>query len=67
MPPLYHTLPGEKYHSSKSEVLKWLSERPELTEYLLEQAKNAREIYYDPTTGKWQGVNYNPGEEAKDA
>jgi len=58
MPPLYHTLPGEKYSYKKSEVLKWLSERPALIEYIFETVKN-KEIIYNPDTGKWQGVNYD--------
>lgn len=58
MPPLYHTLPGEKYSHKKSEVLKWLSERPALIEYIFETVKN-KEIVYNPKTGKWQGADYN--------
>ncbi|HCX52476.1 MAG TPA: hypothetical protein DG757_26415 [Bacillus sp. (in: Bacteria)] len=59
MPPLYHTLPGEKYHYSKSEVLDWLSKRPMLIEYIYEQASNAGLIIYDSATGIWTGVEYD--------
>ena len=58
MPPLFHTLPNEKFHPDKSEVLKWLSERPALISYIFDQASNAKEIVYNPETGKWQGVDY---------
>lgn len=59
MPPLYHTLPGEKFSNKKSEVLKWISERPALLNYVFNQASNAKEIIYNPNTGKWQGVDYD--------
>ncbi|RDW21049.1 hypothetical protein CWR48_04205 [Oceanobacillus arenosus] len=58
MPPLYHKLPGEKYSRNNSEVLKWLSERPGLIEYIFDQASNAKEIYYNPATGRWQGADW---------
>lgn len=57
MPPLYHTEPGEKYNFKNSEVLEWVSKRPALMEYVFSQASNAKEIVYDPDTGKWQGVD----------
>ncbi|MDM8100958.1 hypothetical protein [Oceanobacillus oncorhynchi] len=63
MPPLYHTLPGEPYNYKNSEVLKWLAERPALIEQLFEDVNSAKDIIYDPETGKWQGVNYDPDEE----
>jgi hypothetical protein len=58
MPPLYHTLPGENYNHTKSEVLKWLAARPALIEYLFTQVSNSKDIVYNPETGKWQGVEY---------
>jgi hypothetical protein len=58
MPPLFHTLPNEKYDHRKSEVLKWLSERPALIEYIFETVKY-KEIIYNPDTGKWQGIDYD--------
>lgn len=62
MRPLHHNFPGEKYDRKKSEVLKWLSERPSLIEYIFEQAANAKEIFYNPETGKWQGVDWEDEE-----
>ena len=58
MPPLYHTHPGQEYSQLNSDVLKWLAARPMLIEYIFERASNAKEIFYDPITGKWQGVDY---------
>ena len=58
MPPLYHTLPGEEYDPEKSEVLKWLSTRPELISYLFSRVRNFKEVAYDPETGIWQGINW---------
>lgn len=57
MPPLYHKLPGEDFNFKKSEVLKWISERPSLLLYVFNHLEHA-EIEYNPNTGKWQGVNY---------
>lgn len=59
MPPLYHTLPGEKYNPWKSEVLKWISERPGLLLYVFDKLTQGGQIVYDPETGKWQGVDYD--------
>jgi hypothetical protein len=63
MPPLYHTMPGKPYHYKNSEVLEWLSKRPALIEYLFSQASNSKDIFYDPSTGKWRGVNYEEDDE----
>lgn len=63
MPPLYHTLPGEPFHYKKSEVLKWLSERPALIDYLFDRAASTKQIEYDDFTGKWQGVNWEADDE----
>lgn len=62
MPPLYHTLPGEDFSHDKSEVLEWISERPGLLNYVFSHAANAKEIFYDSSTGKWQGVDYEEDE-----
>ena len=59
MPPLYHTLPGEVFQLKKSEAMDWLSKRPELISYIFNRANKAKEIVYNPETGKWQGVDYN--------
>lgn len=62
MPPLYHTLPNATYHHKKSEVLKWLAARPALIEHLFTQVSNSKDIMYDPSTGKWQGIDYEEEE-----
>lgn len=59
MPPLHHTLPGEKYNHKKSEVFRWISTSPELLIYVFDHAKEAGLISYNPSTGKWQGVDYD--------
>ena len=58
MPPLHHMLPGESFDYRKSEVLKWITARPALIEYVYDQAKQKGEIIYDKETGKWQGVDW---------
>lgn len=62
MPPLHHTLPGEPYHYKKSEVLKWLSERPALIEQIFADVSGTKDIIYDSYTGKWQGVDWEGDE-----
>lgn len=58
MPPLHHSLPGETFHYKKSEVLKWLAERPALIDYLFDRAVSTNQIEYNKNTGKWQGIDY---------
>lgn len=59
MPPLYHTLPGEQYDPKKSQVLKWISERPGFLAYVFDKLVQSGQIEYDTDTGKWQGVDYD--------
>lgn len=62
MPPLYHTLPGEDFDMSKSEVANWLIKQPLALHVLFQLIKNVscknHAIEYDSNTGKWQGVDY---------
>lgn len=58
MPPLYHTLPGQDFWYSDSEVLKWIAEQPILLNWVKEQLKAAGYITYNRDTGKWTGVDY---------
>ena len=57
MPPLYHTLPGQDFWYSDSEVLKWIANQPILLN-LKDQLKTAGYITYDRETGKWTGIDY---------
>lgn len=62
MPPLYHKLPGENFDINKSEVAKWLVNQPDIVNYVVNRIKAAGTsnplICYNPSTGKWQGVDY---------
>lgn len=58
MPPLHHTLPDETFDYEISEVLNWISERPAIVNYVFDHAKNGGLIIYNPSTGKWQGVDW---------
>lgn len=58
MPPLYHTIPGQDFWYSESEVLKWIANQPLLLNFVKDQLKSAGYITYDATTGKWTGVDY---------
>lgn len=60
MPPLYHTLPGEEFDVSKSEVIQWLIRQPDILSYISNRVRgDSKLIVYDWETGKWQGVDYN--------
>lgn len=58
MSPLYHTIPGQDFWYSESEVLKWIADQPLLLDWLKDQLNSAGYITYDATTGKWTGVDY---------
>lgn len=60
MPPLYHKLPNEDYDVNKSEVAKWLVNQPDIMNYIVNRIKSCKNfIVYDPSTGKWHGVDYD--------
>lgn len=63
MPPLYHTVPGEDFEISKSEVAQWLVSQPEILLYVVNRIKGSSGqtpyITYNQSTGKWQGVDYH--------
>ena len=56
MPELRHTIPGEKFDVTKSEVVKWLITQPDILQYLFDHIKNT-DIAYVPERGTWIGVN----------
>lgn len=62
MPPLFHKLPGEDYDVKKSEAVKWLIKNPTILEYVWNKFKQSKDIIYDPSTGKWQGVDWEADE-----
>lgn len=58
MPPLKRKESGEEYDYKNDEVLKWISERPEMMDYLLGVLQRRGCIKFDPINCTWQGVNY---------
>ena len=58
MPPLRRTIPGQSYTHKDDEVLRWISQRPSLLNYLFDKLNGGGYIVYDDRTGKWQGVDY---------
>lgn len=58
MPPLYHTIPGQNFDITQSEVLKWLVAQPEILNYIWDNIKNSDDVCYDADTGKWYGVDF---------
>ena len=59
MPPLYHTLPGEKFDSDRSQVYAWIKSQPDLMNWLWRQLGSVGYIVYDSDTGQWKGVDYD--------
>ena len=62
MPPLYHTIPGERFDIRKSECIQWLIRRPDILNYLWDQIKQSGYIVFDPQTGKWHGIDFRKEE-----
>lgn len=59
MPPLSnHPDKSQPFDIHKSEAVSWLSEQPEILNYLFSQAMNTKAIRYDGDLQKWVGVNY---------
>lgn len=58
MPPLYRTQPGQTYNFKNDDVIKWISKRPGLLMYVFDKLVAANHIFYDKSTGKWQGIDY---------
>lgn len=57
MPELKHTIPGEKFDITKSEVVKWLISKPDILQYLFDHVKNV-DLVYNPEYGTWIGVDH---------
>jgi hypothetical protein len=59
MPPLSHWPDREKaFDINKSDVCRWLVQRVELLDWLLQKANALGAIEYDAETKLWRGVNY---------
>ena len=59
MPPLRHSIPGVEFNIKNSEVVKWLLENPVVWNYVWNNIKESGAVFYNPDTGKWQGVDYD--------
>ena len=60
MPPLFHSLPEEPFDILKSRVLWWLVKQPDVLNFIWNRVKQSGDVVYDPDTGKWVGVDFNP-------
>jgi hypothetical protein len=58
MPELKHKAGEGSFDITKSEVLKWLIQQPDILNYLMDQVKDKGLIKYNPERGTWYGVNY---------
>lgn len=59
MPPLHHTIPGEKFDVKKSRVILWLLKNPDILNYLWDHVQQSGNVKYNKNTGTWQGVDYD--------
>lgn len=62
MPPLYHSIPGEKFDIRKSRTLWWLIKQPEILNYVWNNIKQSGFVKYDSVTGKWTGIDFESEE-----
>ena len=58
MPPLYHTIPDEKFDIKKSRTLWWLLKQPDILNWIWNHIKDSGFVTYNSNTGKWQGIDY---------
>jgi hypothetical protein len=57
MPPLRHKLPEQDFDILKSEVVRWLSEQPEIAQALFDWCHDKGAIVF--RDGRWHGVENN--------
>ncbi|WP_124098342.1 hypothetical protein [Ruminococcus sp. Marseille-P6503] len=58
MPPLYHKLPDEDFEYKKARTLWWLVKQNAILKYIWDIIKQSGAVKYDPSVGKWQGVDF---------
>lgn len=56
MPPLFHSLPGEEFDISRSEVVRWLVCQPEVQRWLFDTVRGRKLIEFDAENGTWTGL-----------
>jgi hypothetical protein len=57
MPALLHTLPDQQFDLTKSEVVRWLIEQPEIQQGLFDWCINRGAIVFDAATHQWKGCD----------
>ncbi len=58
MPPgKSHSLPGEDFRISSSEVVEWLTDQPEILQYLFNKVNLSCAIVFDKQTSTWKGLH----------
>ena len=60
MPPLQHSITGTDYDVRKSKAVQFMIRQPEIMQKIFNMAMNHKVIQYDPISGKWKGVDYEP-------
>jgi hypothetical protein len=56
MPPLRHSVPGEKFNIEKSQVVAWLVNQPEVLQWMFDAIRESGRIKFDAESGLWSGV-----------
>jgi hypothetical protein len=57
MPAAKKHQPEESFDIAKSEIVRWLVQRPIILQYLFDKVKESGAIIYDAETGTWKGCD----------
>jgi hypothetical protein len=61
MPPLSHSVPGQKFDIKNSESARWMIEQPEILQMLHNYFVHSGAIIFQKENKTWVGINYqNP-------
>lgn len=60
MPPLRRKIQGREYSAKDDRVLDWVKCNTDLVLYMVDLLARIGYIEFDPETGTWRGVDYEP-------
>ena len=58
MPELKHSVPRQPFDITRSEVVAWLIEQPDILQFIFNKVQNI-EIKFNGENGTWVGVDYD--------
>ena len=62
IPPLRHSVPGELFDLSKSELINWLVAQPQVREWLYHKVRYSGRVTFDAASGVWRGATVDETE-----